>query len=167
MEEESLAVFSQFGSTEVFKEDGETKKEFLVVPSLTAGILLGFNNFFLSMISELGLKSAYIFSLGAIGLALSYQFIMMLKVKQETGNYWSVNFSNLFEKSDSKYGIRVKWTNVFGLILRTLVNFMFQVSIILGFKYAGLAGMNQGIITALFSTYCVFTTIIFFFLFQE
>ena len=47
-------------------------KKFLVVPSLAAGILLGFNNFFLSLISELGLKSAYIFSLGAIGLSLSY-----------------------------------------------------------------------------------------------
>lgn len=33
--------------------------------------------------------------------------------------------------------------------------------------YAKEAGINQGLITSLFSTYCVFTSVIFFFLFQE
>ena len=37
----------------------------------------------------------------------------------------------------------------------------------LAFMYAKEAGINQGLITSLFSTYCVFTSIIFFFLFQE
>ena len=37
----------------------------------------------------------------------------------------------------------------------------------LAFMYAKDAGINQGLITSLFSTYCVFTSLIFFFLFQE
>ena len=137
-----------------------------MIPSLSAGVLLGFNNFFLSLISELGLKSAFIFSLGAIGLSLSYQCIMMLKVKNDTGRYWSVQHSNLMHLGNNQR-LQVKWINVLGLILRTIVNFLFQGSIILGFKYAGLAGINQGIITALLCTYCVFTSVIFYFLFQE
>ena len=66
-----------------------------MMPSLIAGILLGFNNFLLSLISDLGIKSAYIFSLGAVGLSLSYQVIMMLKIKNDTGQYWSEKHSNL------------------------------------------------------------------------
>jgi len=37
----------------------------------------------------------------------------------------------------------------------------------LSFKYAEMAGLNQGLITALFSTYCVHTTVIFYFVFGE
>ena len=57
--------------------------------------------------------------------------------------------------------------NVFGLVIRTILNFCFQSSIILAFKYATLAEMNQGVVTSLFSTYCVFTSLIFYFLFKE
>ena len=37
----------------------------------------------------------------------------------------------------------------------------------LGFKNASLAKMNHGIITTLLSLYCVFTTLIFYFVFGE
>ena len=56
---------------------------------------------------------------------------------------------------------------MFGLMIRTIFNASFQISIILGFKFAGLAGINQGIITAMFATYCIFTAVIFRFLFNE
>ena len=70
--------------------------------------------------------------------------------------------SNLFVK-----GEKLNWINIFGLGLRTAINLMIQTSIILGFKFATLAGMNQGVITSLFSMYCVFTSVISFFLFGE
>lgn len=62
---------------------------------------------------------------------------------------------------------KIKWINVFGLILRPLVNMSFQFSIITGYYYAGQAKLNGGIITSLFATYCIFTSIIFRFLFKE
>ena len=40
--------------------------KFLVVPSFLAGVCLGTNNFFLGYISNLGLKAAFEFSLGAL-----------------------------------------------------------------------------------------------------
>jgi hypothetical protein len=66
---------------------------------------------------------------------------MMLKSKREIGKYWSVHNSNLiYIGVNSK--LSIKWINVIGLLLRSAVNFLFQGSIILGFKYAGLAGIN-------------------------
>jgi hypothetical protein len=61
----------------------------------------------------------------------------------------------------------VNWTNLLGLMIRTLLNIGFQVSIMLAFQSAKLAGMNQGVITSLLSMYCVFTTAIFYFVFGE
>lgn len=61
----------------------------------------------------------------------------------------------------------VNWTNVLGLLLRVSVNITFQSTTMLAFMFAQKAGINQGLITSLFSTYCVFTSFIFFFLFSE
>ena len=52
-------------------------------------------------------------------------------------------------------------------MLRPLCNMCFQFSIITAYFYASKAGLNQGIITALFATYCIFTSVIFRFLFKE
>ena len=66
----------------------------------------------------------FIYSLGAIGLTLSYQVVMMLKSKREIGRYWSADNSNLVERGvDSK--LSIKWINVVGLLLRTFVNFLY------------------------------------------
>lgn len=42
------------------------EKKFLVVPSFTAGVCLGMNNFLLGMISDTGIPAAYIFSVGSL-----------------------------------------------------------------------------------------------------
>ena len=51
--------------------------------------------------------------------------------------------------------------------MRVLINILFQSTTMLAFMFAEKAGINQGLITSLFSTYCVFTSIIFYFLFNE
>ena len=72
-----------------------------------------------------------------------------------------------FINQEAEPVLRVNWTNVTGLLLRTVVNIAFQSTTMLAFMYAKDAGINQGLITSLFSTYCVFTSFIFFFLFGE
>ena len=64
-------------------------------------------------------------------------------------------------------GVKIKWMNVLGIILRPACNMSFQFSIIQGYYYATKADLNQGIITAFFATYCIFTSVIFRFLFKE
>ena len=50
---------------------------FLFIPSLLAGLLLGFNNFLLGLISEQGISAAYIFALGAIVFTISYKIFQI------------------------------------------------------------------------------------------
>jgi drug/metabolite transporter (DMT)-like permease len=75
--------------------------------------------------------------------------------------------SHFFKVIDENGRFSVNWINFAGLIIRTLLNIAFQISIILAFKNAKLASLNQGVITSLLSMYCVFTTAIFYFVFGE
>ena len=59
----------------------EPEKKFLVLPSLMAGICLGFNNFMLGLISDLGVNAAYIFSLGALIYTIGIKFYQIIRLK--------------------------------------------------------------------------------------
>ena len=63
-------------------DEDDAPLKFLVIPSFTAGVFLGTNNFFLGIISELGIAAAWIFSLGAIGFTLSYKFVEAIRMKR-------------------------------------------------------------------------------------
>lgn len=121
----------------------------------------------IGLISDIGLGAAYIFSLGALIFTFTIRTSQMFKNKRENGQYWQMSNSNFFKVIDESGRFRVNWINFVGLIIRTLLNIAFQVSIMLAFKNAKLANMNQGIITSLLSMYCVFTTVIFYFVFGE
>jgi hypothetical protein len=58
-------------------------------------------------------------------------------MKRKHGLYFPQQFSN-FKKEDGS----IKWICVLGLLIRTIFNASFQISIIVAFKYAGLAGIN-------------------------
>ena len=72
--------FTEEGPNSVDEEDAPLK--FLVIPSFTAGVFLGTNNFFLGIISELGIAAAWIFSLGAIGFTLTYKLFEAIQMKR-------------------------------------------------------------------------------------
>jgi len=55
--------------------------KFLVLPSFLAGVCLGTNNFFLGFISNLGLKAAFEFSLGAFIVTLFIKVFLAFKSK--------------------------------------------------------------------------------------
>ena len=61
----------------------------------------------------------------------------------------------------------MNWINVAGLLLRATINICFQTTTMLALSYAKQADLNQGLITAMFATYCVFTSVIFYLLFNE
>ena len=66
----------------------DAPKQFLIVPSILAGILLGINNFLLGLISDIGLRAAYIFSLGAIIFTVNFRIVQMIQSKKLRGYYW-------------------------------------------------------------------------------
>lgn len=139
--------------------------KFLPIPSLISGLCLGFNNFLLGLISNKGISSLYIFSVGALLYVGVYRLIEAIKNKIETGHFISFEKSNLFESN--KGVLKLKWVNVGGLILRSLLNISFQISLMMAFMFAERAHLNQGLVTAFLSTYCVFTSIIFYLVFDE
>ena len=126
-------------------------KKFLFIPSLMAGVCLGLNNFLLGLISQLGISAAPIFSFGA------FVFCSLWKSKQLIQKW--VQGEKLFEE--------FSWVKVGLLLLRTVLNLLFQLSIIIGFHLARQAQLNQGIITALFGSYCIITPMIFSKVFKE
>ena len=61
--------------TSVISYFEDPPKQFLVVPSILAGILLGINNFLLGLISDIGIGAAFIFSLGAIIFTFNFRIV--------------------------------------------------------------------------------------------
>lgn len=51
--------------------------------------------------------------------------------------------------------------------MRSLLNISFQISLMMAFMFADRANLNQGLVTAFLSTYCVFTSVIFYLVFDE
>ena len=55
---------------------------FLVIPSFTAGVFLGINNYFLGYISTLGIAAAMEFSLGAFIITTLVKVFIAMKEKR-------------------------------------------------------------------------------------
>ena len=141
------------------------ERKFLPVPSLISGLFLGLNNFLLGLISNKGISSLYIFSVGALIYCAIYRIFEAIQTKKRTGSYISLENSNIFILKDGKWSLN--WVNFSGLILRSLLNISFQISLMMAFMFADRANLNQGLVTAFLSTYCVFTSIIFYLVFDE
>jgi drug/metabolite transporter (DMT)-like permease len=90
----------------------------------------------------------------------------LIKSKFLTGHFWKAEDSNFFKK-DLQGNICLNKINVLGLIIRTCFTIMVQTSTMLALMYAKKSGLNQGLITSMFATYCIFTTVFSYFLFNE
>ena len=129
--------------------------------SFLAGIFKGLGSFFQGLISDQGLSGSYLFAVGALAFALTFRIFEAVKLKIETGSFYDIEQSNFIKDR------KIKWINLLGLFLRSGLNKGFQIMCVYAFMYAEKASLNQGIITALLSTYCVFTSIIFLAVFNE
>ena len=83
------------------------------------------NNFFLSMVSDLGINATFLFSLGALFFSITYYLQSAFKVKKETGAYWHVSKSNLFFECPNTGNTRLNIRNIRGLAIRTCFNISF------------------------------------------
>lgn len=129
--------------------------------SFLAGIFKGLGSFLQGLISDQGLSVSYLFAVGALAFAGTFRIIEAVKLKMQTGSFYDIEQSNFIKDR------KIKWINVLGLFLRAGLNKGFQVLCVYAFMYAEKASLNQGIITALLSTYCIFTSIIFLAVFNE
>jgi len=94
------------------------------IHGLMAGVCLGCNNFLLSEISDLGLNATFIFSLGALMFSIVYNSYYAILSKKETGSFWSVHNSNLFQVNENGKTVLNK-CNFVGLLIRTALNMGF------------------------------------------
>jgi len=133
----------------------------LAKASFFAGIFKGLGSFLQGLISDQGLPVSYLFSVGALAFAVTFRVLEAVKLKVKTGSFYDIEQSNFIRDS------KIKWINLLGLFLRSGFNKAFQVMCVYAFMYAEKASLNQGIITALLSTYCIFTSIIFLLVFNE
>ena len=98
---------------------------FLVIPSFTAGVFLGINNYFLGYISTLGIAAAMEFSLGAFTITTLIKVFIAIKNKSLTGSYFPFKTSNFFKKDPDTGNTKIKWENVLGICLRPCCNMSF------------------------------------------
>ena len=99
--------------------------KFLVVPSFVAGCCLGTNNFFLGFISKLGIAAAFEFSLGAMIVTLTVKLVLAIKAKKEKGVFFPVETSNFVYEDKVTGGVKIKWMNVLGIVVRPSCNMSF------------------------------------------
>ena len=131
------------------------------LPSLAAGLCFGLCNFLLGMISEDAQPASYIFSIGAIAFAVIFRGGEAAYNRFTKGTYFDWDNSNFYR------GNCFNWTNLVGLILRATVNIIYQLAVLFALMFADRGGINQGVVSSIFSLYCIYTSIIFYFLFNE
>ena len=95
-------------------------RKFLIVPSAAAGLFNGINNFMLGLNSDLGIKGALIFSVGALLTGLLYQLVLALHSWRKNKVLWRIEDSNLLTLN-SKGRVVPHCQNWLGLFLRSLL----------------------------------------------
>ena len=100
------------------------------------------------------------------------RILQAIYYKTHTGQWWDYKKSNLFivdNDPDNRNDrtTRVNLTYVLALSFRVLLHLAFQTFVILAFMYADYAGLNQGLMTSICGSYCVHTSILFYWIFNE
>ena len=87
----------------------------------------------------------------------------MIQVKYTTGNFWNRENSGFIDSRTDTF----RWKAVFAVLLDVFIKVTAGWMVIISFKYALYAGINQGAITTIFALSAIYVAIISWFLFDE
>lgn len=134
--------------------------------SLILGIMFGVFNFMFGLISYKGIAAIFLYAPGASIVCLIYNAYRLRRYHKMNGVYWKKRDCVFFEQN-SIDGYYFKWVNLIGLFLRAGLVFASLLLVVVTYDLSTKAGINQGISSSLFQASCMFTAIIFYFVFHQ
>jgi drug/metabolite transporter (DMT)-like permease len=84
-------------------------------------------------------------------------------VKYKTGKFWNWENSSFRDPATDRF----RWNSVFAVILDAVIKVTAGWLVIISFKYALYAGINQGVITTIFTLSAIYVAFISWFMFNE
>ena len=84
-------------------------------------------------------------------------------MKHSTGKFWNWKNSPFRDPDTDKF----RWSPVWAVILDTIIKVSAGYFVIVSFKYAMYAGINQGVITTIFTLSAIYVALISWFMFNE
>eukprot|EP00347_Sterkiella_histriomuscorum_P014658 403360042 len=133
-----------------------------IFQALLTGLMFGFANFTVAIISDSGFKALSNIGIIPYFFFIGYRLFQCYQNKRKYGTYINYRKSNFFDEFRN-----FKWINLVPLLGNGLSNFTNLMTITFAFQYAGMAGMNQGVVTTLNTLTSVYNVIIFYFGFNE
>ena len=146
--------------------------------ALLTAVCIGFTNFLLGDLSaRLGVAGSFPIFYGIVVMGIIYHSV----VKDSLGVYYrptlepntTVDFDVDNEKDDNfvapgEETIRkFNWQAFRGVFIRGINHMLLICMTFVSFKYAALAQINQGVIASLFTSGVIFTSVLFYFIYQE
>jgi len=101
--------------------------------------------------------------MGGLCQAIVFLIGRFIYVKHKTGNYWNWENSGFRDPKTDDF----RWKAVFAVLLDVVIKVLAGWLVIISFKYALYAGINQGAITTIFTLSSIYVAIISWFLFNE
>lgn len=134
-----------------------------LISGVTAGFCYGFGNLCIVKISHFGFYTRELILLGGFIQALCFLIGRFIYVKHTTGNFWNWENSSFRDPRTDDF----RWKAVFAVLLDAVIKVTAGWLVIISFKYALYAGVNQGAITTVFTMSGIYVAIISWFLFDE
>mmetsp|Transcript_17523 Transcript_17523/g.29546 ORF Transcript_17523/g.29546 Transcript_17523/m.29546 type:complete len:209 (+) Transcript_17523:304-930(+) len=137
-----------------------------ILLSVASSVSLGVANFILGV----KIAGTGIYGVGFTGPVCLVGLIIFrlqeaVRNKMAKGSFIDSSTSNWFKRHDRK--VKFQRRNLVALAGNFVPNLMILICLTLGFKYAALGGLNQGILPTLTSLASIFTVIVFYFRFYE
>ena len=147
----------------VKREKYKTKGHSWIYAGIAAGILYGSANLLIVKISHFGFYTRELMLFGGFIQAFFFLIGRFIYVKNKTGNYWNWENSGFRDPRTDTF----RWRAVFAVLLDAVVKVIAGWLVIISFKYALYAGINQGAITTIFTLSGIYVAIVSWFLFNE
>lgn len=132
--------------------------------TFAACIFFGTSNFLTGHLStKLGTAGGYPFFIGNLISWILYHSFIGYHNRELTGSLWNKETSTYYDVHTGK----IELSRLMGPISRGIIQVATFFAVFLTMEFAFKAGVNQGIIASLFSTSIVFSSILFYFLYEE
>uniref|UniRef100_A0A7S3J7A7 EamA domain-containing protein n=1 Tax=Euplotes harpa TaxID=151035 RepID=A0A7S3J7A7_9SPIT len=130
---------------------------------VVAGFCYGFGNLCVVKISHFGFYTRELILFGGLFQSIAFLIGRFIYIKSQTGHFWSWENSPFRDPKTDTF----RWKAVFAVFLDAFIKVTAGWMVIISFKYALYAGINQGAITTIFALSAIYVAIISWFVFGE
>jgi drug/metabolite transporter (DMT)-like permease len=134
-----------------------------LISAVACGFCYGFGNLCVVKISHFGFYTRELILFGGFFQALIFLIGRFFYIKHTTGHFWNWENSGFRDPRTDTFRWKAVWAVLLDVVIKVVAGWL----VIISFKYALYAGINQGVITTVFTLSSIYVAIMSWFLFDE